>query len=134
MEIMVIVFILAVVFNVVGTLLKQAAGSQSRSAPAGRPAARPAVSPHPPGPPRHDLVSKATPDPAGEGISMEGSAAARLEEGAASRPAGAALRRREPPAAAQRTAAGLQRLFTQKDRLLHAFIFNEIIGPPRSRR
>ena len=130
MEIMVIVFILAVVFNVVGTLLKQAAGSQSRSAPAGRPA----VSPRPPGPPRHDLVSKAAPDPAGEGISMEGSAAARLEEGAASRPAGAALRRREPPAAAQRTAAGLQRLFTQKDRLLHAFIFNEIIGPPRSRR
>ena len=131
MEIMVIVFILIVILNLVGSLFKRVSEGQSRSAPAGRPR-----------PPRYRYFEVEAPEPAREGSSVEGSSAEWQDKGASGRAASKEKRRTEPTSVAQsaatvetgRVAAGLHRLFTQKDQLVSAFIFHEVFGPPRRRR
>ena len=94
MEIMVIVFILIVILNLVGSLFKRVSEGQSRSAPAGRPR-----------PPRYRYFEVEAPEPAREGSSVEGSSAEWQDKGASGRAAvrrSGALNRLQWPKAPQR--------------------------------
>ncbi|MEW5785941.1 MAG: hypothetical protein AB1767_12855 [Bacillota bacterium] len=134
MEIFVIGILAMIVFNIIGSLIKRVnEGSNSKYYPAGAPQQqRPGVI-------RRDY------DPAyntGEARPENPPPLPVEQAGMPARPVPdqEIMRRHQSPATiaaaaeAHRVAGKLQHIFTDKEQLVSAFIFHEILDPPRSRR
>lgn len=121
MEFFVILIVVVVLFNLIGSLMGK---GQQKQAPVNRP-----------GPPPHRFrVTYEEPDRYKE-REQPVQAAPVMEEKAAVEPERPVMPPENRPAAdTGKVAASVQQLFVESDRLVAGFIFNEIMQPPRGLR